>query len=115
MLGDHRTPTPAESNVSPNQVASGFIQLGVGKFARIEIPEFERIAWSYLHGFLQRNTVLSSVLRGRKKVKLKCVKGFNRSLLEKAFEHFPKAQRVVSQTSVQVNLSAAGIKSQPAA
>lgn len=57
--GDHRTPAPAESKVTPNPVAWGFIQLGVGKFASIEIPRFERRAWSYLYGFLEGNTVLS--------------------------------------------------------
>lgn len=38
MLGDHLAPTSTESKGSSDQVAQGFIRLGLGKFARREIP-----------------------------------------------------------------------------
>jgi len=40
ILGDYLAPTSAESKVISDQVAQGFVQLGLGKFARIEIPKF---------------------------------------------------------------------------
>lgn len=85
--GDHLAPTSAETRVNTyfRPGCSGLCPVESWKVSKNWASIIQIIAWSYLHGFLNKNTVLSLKCAGVEGgcTRLNCVKCFNGSLLER--------------------------------